>query len=144
MQAHPLSKCLALTAAALCAVTVMARAADPVIHVQWDYGGTPVRGTDYTVGSGAFPYVQLKTVNHNDWRVWSTDTDNPGEIGDIGSVSLDPSGEGYFVVRLARPDGSAGARDVSSIVLNPTGNSWSNLQDSVLTEGVSGTPIAGP
>lgn len=77
------------TAVTLIAPPIATKAADPVIHVQWDNGGTPVPGTHYTVGSGAFPDVTL-IVGHSDWRVWSTDTDNEGQKRRYGSPEGGP------------------------------------------------------
>lgn len=66
-------------------------AAPPVINVRWDGGGSPEQGTDYILSSAApaspdFPNIELIT-GRLDWRIWSTDTDNPEGIGDIGVIS---------------------------------------------------------
>ncbi len=106
------------------------RGADPVIHLQWDGGGTPVANFDYTIdttvnGSPEFPDVILHT-GRLDWRIWSTDTDNTGGIGDIGVISS-PAAQNFGVAILSDSDG-AGARDVKAINLEPTSSgNYSNI-----------------
>lgn len=57
----------------------------------------------------------------------------------MGHLKVDPNTAADFTVKLRQPGGAAGARDVTSIVLNPSGNSnYSNLLDSVITELVDG------
>ncbi|MBU0718817.1 MAG: hypothetical protein KJ749_11255 [Planctomycetes bacterium] len=101
-----------------------ARAADPVIHVDWDDpGDPPVLNTDYqviTTGSGSPDYPDVKLITGNDgWRIWSTDTDNPDNIGDIGVISS-PYAQN-FGLKLEGPGESKGAREVKGINLDPQG-----------------------
>jgi hypothetical protein len=100
-------------------------AADPVIHVQWDDGGTPNLDEHYSIdttatGTPAFPDVKL-LAGHLDWRVWSTDADNTADdyVGDIGVISS--PADANFKVKLL-DDGSTGygARNVKGIHLVPT------------------------
>jgi hypothetical protein len=136
-----------------CAVSFLstARAADPVIHVRWDEGPQqPEQGTHYTVkidspASAEFPDVEL-IAGHLDWRIWSVDTDNPDDVGDIGVISS-PYAQNFAVTILDDSDG-AGARNVKAITLDPTSSSnYSNilagtitgdLQDDLLVQRSSG------
>jgi len=100
-------------------------AAYPVIHVQWDGGGTPVENTHYRIetdspASPDFPDVEL-IAGHLDWRVWSTDTDNEDDIGDIGTISC-PHADN-FAVTILDDSGGVGARDVKAITLVPSSSS---------------------
>ena len=105
------------------------RAADPVIHVQWDGGGTPVLNVDYTVtttgsASAAFPDVDLVTGRQH-WRIWSVDTDNTNDIGDIRAAPFRSGtfGEVFFerVPFTAFTGESVHAIDEAARVLRPGG-----------------------
>ena len=77
-----------------------ARAVDPVIHVAWDGGGTPILDAHYSVrtlppASPEFPDVELIAGNLT-WRVWSKDADNPDGVGDIGVISS-PAAQNFAV-----------------------------------------------
>lgn len=123
-----------LTASVLFSTVV--RAATPVIQVQWDQGGTPVHLQDYIVdtsgtGTPDFPDVKLLT-GRSDWRVWSTDTDNPEGIGDIGVISS-PHAANYMVT-IASQSGGYGARNVKGIMLDPSSASNYSISERCATE----------
>ena len=110
-----------------------ADAADPVIHAAWNDSPAPILGSDYIVSTSSpasvdFPNVQLVTGNLT-WRIWSTDTDNPNSIGDIGIISS-PHPQN-FAVKIEGNSSTPGARIVKGIVLDPQGSgSDSNYSDS--------------
>lgn len=93
-------------------------AVDPVINVQWDDGGTPVPDTHYIITTGEFPEIELIAA-HTDWRIWSYDPDNPGNIGDMGKIWTDSAGD--FRIRVLTPSNGPGARDLNDIDLVPSG-----------------------
>jgi hypothetical protein len=97
---------------AWCACWVMPAAAtfgvDPVIHVTWDETPGPIEGLNYFVrtaspASPEFPDVELQTGSLT-WRIWSVDTDNPNNIGDIGVISC-PHADNFAVKILDDSDG---------------------------------------
>jgi hypothetical protein len=103
--------------------------AAPVIHAQWDEGGQqqPEEGIHYNVytdspASPEFPDVELVT-GRLDWRIWSVDTSNPDDLGDIGVISS-PHAED-FAVRISNPSHPflEGARNIKAIMLEPTNSS---------------------
>lgn len=117
-------------------------AADPVIHVQWDQGGTPILNVHYSVkttspASPEFPDIELLT-GHLDWRIWSTDTDNPGGVGDIGVISC-PTADNFAIAVTDDSDGP-GARDMKAVSLVP---SSSTNYSSIRTTGFHGLYITG-
>lgn len=100
-------------------------AAEPVIHLQWDQGGTPVENTHYRIkttspASPSYPNVEL-LFGHDDWRIWSTDTDNENGYGDIGAISCPASQN--FGVRVLNQAGEVGARNIRGFHLVPTSSS---------------------
>ncbi len=107
------------------AMTSLAGAADPVIHVSWDESPDPILNQDYTVSTEApasvdYPYVFLVTGSLT-WRVWSTDTDNPLNVGDIGVISCPAAAN--FAIKLLDDSDGPGARTVKGINLVPTSSS---------------------
>ena len=116
-------------------------AAYPEIHVSWATG-TPVEGYDYDVettgeGSPDFPNVKLYTGNLT-WKVWSTDTDNPDDIGDIGVISCPAAAN--FGVKIENGDNDGpGAREVKAINLEPTNvANYSTLTGGEMTGDLTG------
>ena len=98
-------------------------AADPEIHLAWEEGVAPVPNVDYLVSTNSpaspeYPDVKLITGSLT-WKIWSTDTDNPNNIGDIGVITS-PYAEN-FAVRIEDDQAGPGARHVKGIVLDPTG-----------------------
>lgn len=115
-----------------------AQGADPVIHAAWNEpGDRPARNIDYFIktdppASPDFPDVELVTGSLT-WQIWSTDTDNPDDIGDIGIITS-PAPEN-FVVTIEDDLGNPGARHVKGIILDPT--------DAANQSGISGGRITG-
>lgn len=113
-----------------CVLVLFARTtyATPTIYLQWDEGGQfeqPEEGTDYTIDTSSpaspeFPDVKLIT-GRLDWRIWSVDTSNPNDIGDIGVISS-PHAEN-FAVKILDDSNGPGARHVKAIRLEPTSSS---------------------
>jgi len=91
----------------------------PTIHLAWDESPQPIEDYDYFIDDTDpdFPDVELVTGSLT-WRIWSTDPDNPNEIGDIGVISS-PYPEN-FGVRIMTPQGGQGARTVRGINLDPS------------------------
>ena len=117
-------------------------AADPVVNVAWSQPAPPVLGQNYTVSiippaSPAFPDVTLLTGDLG-WRVWSTDTDNPNGVGDIGVISSPAAAN--FAVAIVNSSGGTSARNVKAIRLVPTG---SNYFGNVVGPGLFGSLIGG-
>ena len=121
-----------------------ALAADPVIHVTWDEVPPPIPNLHYFVstdppGSSEFPDVMLVEGSLT-WRIWSTDPDNPDNIGDIGVISS-PHAEN-FGVRILDDEDGPGARTVKGIILDPQGEgsdeNFSNLVDGSITGHLTG------
>jgi len=109
-------------------------AVPPTIHVTWDETPAPESPDDYeiTTTDADFPDVELRTGSLT-WRIWSTDTDNAGGVGDIGVISS-PHPQNFAVAILDPSDG-AGARDVTAIRLAPSSaGNYSN---------VTGHPVVG-
>ncbi len=100
-----------------------AHAADPVISVTWDETPAPTEDVDYEIHTTnpAFPDVELIAESLT-WRIWSTDTDNPNNIGDIGAITC-PHPENFGVKILDASDGP-GARNVTNLELEPDGDSY--------------------
>jgi len=119
-------------------------AADPVIHAAWQDGGAPELNVDYLVSttypaSVEYPDVELITGSLT-WQIWSTDTDNPDNIGDIGNITS-PYPQN-FGVEIERPGEIAGAREVKGINLDPQGEgsdaNYSNLTGGGISGNLSG------
>ena len=110
--------------------------ADPEIHVAWD-SGTPIQDFDYQVsGSVDFPDVKLITGNLT-WKIWSTDTDNPDGIGDIGVISSPYAAN--FGVKIEDDQGNPGAREVKGINLDPSSTTnYSSLTGGKITGDLTG------
>jgi hypothetical protein len=96
--------------------------ADPVIKVTWDETPAPLVNFDYEIDDTDpdFPNIELKSGSLT-WRVWSTDTDNEDDIGDIGTISC-PHADN-FAVTILDDSGGVGARDVKAITLVPSSSS---------------------
>lgn len=112
----------------------MALGVPPTISVTWDESPPPVQGIHYEIYSTDPDLPDVELLNGSlTWRIWSVDTDNPGQIGDIGQIT--GTGAENYVLRIMRPDGTTpGARDVRSIDLVPGDTSkYSGLVDSELT-----------
>ncbi len=109
----------------LTAVVVSGRAAvavPPTIHVTWEESPPPLQGTHYVISTDSpaspdFPDVRLLAGSLT-WRVWSTDTDNPSSIGDIGVISCPAAAD--FGVKIRNSSDGPGARTVKGINLDPT------------------------
>ena len=114
-------------------------AVPPTIHVEWDDGGSPVLNSDYTIStaSGAdYPNVAL-LADSLTWQIYSTDSDNPNNIGDIGIVSSPASIN--VKVRIQDNSNNPGARDCKGITLVPTSSSnYSRLVGGTLTGNLEG------
>lgn len=117
-------------------------AADPVIHVTWEETPAPVIDADYEIVTSSpasvdFPDVKLLSGSET-WKIWSVDTDNPGDVGDIGVVSCPAAAD--FVVKIERPDHfTPGAREIKGINLVPTSASnFSSVYDSLISGDFSG------
>ena len=132
---------VSVSKSALCALAILAFtghtslfAADPEINADWDDAGSPELGTDYLVSTTSpasvdYPDVQLITGSLT-WKVWSTDTDDPNDIGDIGHITS-PYAQN-FTVTIKDDEGGDGARDIKGINLDPASDSnHSNLTGSV-------------
>ena len=117
-------------------------AEDPIIHADWNESGSPELGTDYFVttdppASPEFPDVRLETGSLT-WRVWSTDADNPDNIGDIGVISS-PHAEN-FGVRILDDEDGPGARTVKAIMLDPQGQGSDENFSNLVDGGIAGDP----
>jgi len=122
-----------------------APAADPVIHAAWEEPGDPTAlDFDYVVStlppaSPEFPDVELRTGSDT-WQIWSTDSDNPNGIGDIGVISS-PHPEN-FGVKIEGPGEIAGAREIKGIILDPQGEGsdakYSNLTGGRISGNLTG------
>ena len=117
--------CLALGSSA--AISDVAFGADPVIHVTWDDPGTPMEDTHYRIIDTDPDYPNVELIEGSlTWRIWSTDTDNEDDIGDIGTISC-PHADN-FAVTILDDSGGVGARDVKAITLVPSSSSnYANL-----------------
>ncbi len=104
-----------------------ASAVPPTVHVTWAGLPGPLEDFDYFIDDTDpdFPNVELVRERLT-WRIWSTDQDNPGGVGDIGVISS-PHGADYGVT-LEDDFGGAGARDVKGIDLDPTNDIWNYSQ----------------
>ena len=119
------------------AIAGSAVAVPPTIHAK--LGEFPaILDIDYTVlttppASPDFPDVELIFAAPN-WQVWSTDTDNFDDIGDIGVISCPhPGNFGVRIERAVFPTGP-GARDVKGISLVPGSSSYfSNITGTNIT-----------
>ncbi|UCC32184.1 MAG: hypothetical protein JSU86_07855, partial [Phycisphaerales bacterium] len=128
-----------------CLWTSSVLGADPEIHAAWQEPGEPPElDRDYKVmttspASVDFPDVELITGSLT-WQIWSTDTDNPDNIGDIGVISS-PHAQN-FGVEIEKPGEIAGAREVKGINLDPQGEgsdaNYSNLTGGSISGNLSG------
>ena len=119
--------------------------ADPIIHADWDEPGDPPQLlVDYLVSTSSpaspeFPDVELVTGSLT-WQIWSTDSDNPDNIGDIGVISS-PHAQN-FGVEIEGPGEIAGAREVKGINLDPQGEgsdaNYSNLNGGSISGNLTG------
>ena len=125
----------------------VATGADPVIHADWDEPGDPPDlGSDYVVTTTDPDYPDVKLITGSlTWKIWSTDTDNPNDIGDIGNISS-PYDQN-FKVTIEDDEGGEGARHVKGIDLDPTdpanhsslnGSITGDLQGDLLVQKASG------
>lgn len=93
----------------------------PDICVNWDEQGSPDPFDDFQVNFSdeAFPNIELKRGSLT-WRIWSVDTSNPNNIGDIGVISS-PHAQN-FAVRISAHSTTEvpGARTIKAINLSPT------------------------
>jgi hypothetical protein len=136
--------CTVLPSWLLCATSAFG--ASPTIQVAWS-GGTPQSPNDYEIddiSNPDFPDIELKAGGT--WTIWSTDPDNPGNIGDIGHITCPNPAD--FVVRIRNNANSGpGARHVSSAVLAPTSNNHSSVALAEITGNLTGdltvTPDSG-
>ena len=111
----------------------VAWAADPQIYLAWDESPPPVEGVAYVIDDTdlSFPSVELRTGSQT-WRIWSIDTDNPGNIGDIGYISC-PYAQN-FGIKILTPTGGQGARVVLGMDLEPTsGSNSSRIVDGIFS-----------
>jgi len=90
----------------------------PQISVAWGLGGTPSDPENYHVdySDPGSPTVQLFTGDTY-WFVWSRD-DVTGAVSDIGTIEA--YGEANYTLLLLDPSLDPGARNVQSIILDPT------------------------
>jgi hypothetical protein len=63
----------------------------PTIHVTWADSPGPVESRDYVICDSSpcdpdLPSIELITSSLT-WQIWSTDPDNTGGIGDIGTIT---------------------------------------------------------
>lgn len=96
----------------------------PTINVVWDDQGTqPVEDVDYRLEEATPGFIDVELISEQDtWRIWSTDADNPGGIGDIGVISIADDHTGAFYGLSIGPGGAdPGARHVKGIDLWPFG-----------------------
>lgn len=106
------------------------------IYAQWDNNGPsdqPIKNVHYTIeptGTDSPPNVLL-TAGHDDWRIWSVNQKQIGDIGDIGVLSSFVADD--IVVKLVRPDGAPAARNVKGITLVPLENHSSNIAAGEIT-----------
>lgn len=121
--------------------TNVVNAVPPTISVSWSTSPSPVLGTDYNVitsspASADYPNVELLTPSLT-WKIWSTDSDNPSSIGDIGVISCPVAGN--FGVKILDNSNNAAARDVKGVNLIPTsGSNYSNVTGGHITGDLSG------
>ncbi len=99
------------------------KAQNPTLHVDWinDPGG-PREHRDFEITDGEFPEVQLIAAR-TDWLVWSTNGDDPGDIGRIWTDQ-----PGAFGVTVADPFGGPGARNLNDIDLRPSINQVTSVK----------------
>lgn len=111
----------------------------PTVHVIWLQIPPAVEDVNFEIDDTDphFPKVQLISPSDT-WIIWSTDPDNPGQIGDIGEITS-PNPEN-FGVRVVAPNGiGPGARDVKGISLIPSDSAnYSDLLKINLTGSVLG------
>ncbi len=126
-----------LLASVFCLSTA-AIAVPPTINVAWDETPAPQSPDDYiiTTTDPDFPDIELIKGSLT-WRIWSTDTDNPNNIGDIGVITS-PYADN-FALTIATSQAGAGARDVKGVVLDPT----NSTNHSSVNLRITGT-LAGP
>lgn len=102
----------------------------PTVHVTWNQAGSPpILGTDYLIDPSvpAYPNVELITGSLN-WRIWSTDPNVEGGVGDIGVISC-PHAQN-FGIKILTPSGGQGAREVVGMNLQPTSvSNYSRIVD---------------
>lgn len=101
--------------------SVAALGVPPTIHLAWDETPPPQSPDDYviTTTDPDFPDIELVRGSLT-WRVWSTDTDNTNQLGDIGVISS-PHADNFAVSILnTSASGHNGARNVKGVVLDPT------------------------
>lgn len=93
-------------------------AVPPTINVTWGEPDPPVEGIHYfiTDTDPDFPDVELVSESLT-WQIWSTDSDNPDGIGDIGTISSPHPNN--FAVKIEDDLGGPGARTVKGIILDP-------------------------
>jgi len=134
------------------AVTMTARGADPVMHLTWDETPAPVEDVNYVVDDTDPDYPDIRLITGSlTWKIWSTDTDNPSNIGDIGVITS-PYAEN-FAVRIEDDQAGPGARHVKGIVLDPTGGTnhssiaggqiTGDLEDEVFLQRYEGGEVGG-
>lgn len=108
------------------------------ICVQYDNSSTqpsPTVDFDFDFTDPNKPSVTLhkgtKDSETRDWRVWCHDGGTPADIGTIQATAA------YnFKVRILNASNGAGAHDIDSINLNPSGNFWGKV-DGVVDVGRS-------
>lgn len=109
--------------------------ASPVIHLSWNDGPGPFESIHYEIDSTNpdFPNVEL-IAGSLTWRVWSTDSDNPDNLGDIGVISCPHPNNFAVTIRNDADPFLRGARHVKGITLVPSSpTNYSNILDSTIT-----------
>ena len=106
----------------------------PTIHVAWGEPIPPVLDENYRIKTDApasvdFPDVELITGSLT-WQIWSTDIDNPDNIGDIGTISSPHPNNFAVKIRNDSDPFVRGARQVKAITLVPSSSSnYSNITE---------------
>ncbi len=131
--------CCVVVGSVLLSATATAVAVPPTVNVIWLEIPPPTEDFDYVIDDTDphFPKVELISASDT-WWIWSVDTDNPDDVGDIGEVSC-PNPQNFGVRVVAANGLSAGARDVKGISLIPSNTAnYSNLVKINMTGNVIG------
>lgn len=135
------SRSLLLTPIGVSLLCATVGAVPPTIHIIWLESPQPVADQDYVIDDTDPDSPKLELIHESlTWQIWSTDTDNPSNIGDIGEITS-PHPQN-FAVRIQNGSFGSGARDVTKIDLDPQGTGsdakYSRIVAATITGNVDG------